>query len=266
MERLPTVIFLTGSGGGTPDLSVFKTDPNDATSIELIGYPDWRRCIADDFSAEVLVAELVAEIERKVPRGPIYMIGLSLGGHLGYVAGLRLQAMGREVAGLCAIDSFMVVSSEPSSGWKSRALDEGLGLLRERRLGDFVEFLKSKFWRTLLRIAGSRLLNLLRRFSFDRVPLISDPILERELNMRLLVRETAPWLAKLDQEPAILDVPTVLLRTRQSAADDGAWQCRCPNIKIFEIAGKHHSFFEAENISSLRRVFLTATGEWRALQ
>jgi hypothetical protein len=91
---------------------------------------------------------------------------------------------------------------------------------------------------------------------------VADPILERELSMRLLVREVAPWLAHLDDEPAALNVPSVLLRTPLTSGDDEAWRRRCPNIKILDIPGRHHSLFEPENAGALRNAFLTGTCEW----
>jgi hypothetical protein len=99
--------------------------------------------------------------------------------------------MGREIAGLCAIDSFMIAFSAPSAGWKGRALEQGFELLRERRIGEFVRFLRSKLWRALVRIAGGQLPGLVQRFSsFGRLPSVStfDPLFEEELSMRLLVR------------------------------------------------------------------------------
>ena len=214
--------------------------------------------VAEGFSAEGLIADLAEQIVTKVPRGPIRIVGLSIGGHFGYAAALRLQAMGREIAGLCAIDSFMIVSSEPSAGWQGRALAEGLELLRGRRFGEFTRFLRSKFWRALLRLAGGRLPRLLQGFSSSgKLPSVSglDPIFEEELRMRLLVRETAPWIASLDREPVALKAPTVLLRTGVTAGDDDAWRRRCPNIEIFEITGQHHTLFEAENSAHCARPF-----------
>ena len=44
-----------------------------------------------------------AEIDARIPYGPIRLVGLSMGGHFAYAAALRLQGMGREIAGFCAI-------------------------------------------------------------------------------------------------------------------------------------------------------------------
>lgn len=266
MEPSSPVFFLPGAGGGAPDLEVFRAGVRDATRFEVIGYPGWKRYVADGFSAEALIAELTAQIVAKVPHGPIRIIGLSIGGHFGYAIGLRLQEMGREITGLCAIDSFMIESSEPSAGWKGRALEQGFELLRKRRIGEFTRFLRSKFWRGLVRLAGSRLPGLVQRFATSsRLPSVStfDPMFEGELSMRLLVREVAPWLGSLDREPKALRAPAVLLRTRLTAGDDVAWRRRCSNIQIVEIPGQHHTLFEAENIDSLREAFFASTRDWR---
>jgi thioesterase domain-containing protein len=258
------VIFLPGAGGGAPDLDVFREGAEDVTRFEVIGYLGWRRFVADGFSAEVLIADLVAQIVTRVPRGPIRIVGFSIGGHFGYAAALRLQGMGREIAGFCTIDTFMMVSPELSEGWKSRHLAEGLELLREQRFGEFARFVRSRFWRALFRLAGSRLSSLLQRFSSGRRPSVPafDPIFERELSVRLLIQAVAPWIASLDREPVELKAPAVLLRTGRTASDDPAWRRRCPNIEIFEIPGQHHTLFEAENFNSLREAFLTGTRSW----
>jgi thioesterase domain-containing protein len=260
------VVFLSGAGGGAPDLNVFREGPEDTTRFEVVSYPGWERCASDGFSAETLIVDLVEQIATRVPQGPIRIVGLSIGGHFGYAAALRLKAMGREIAGFCAIDTFMIASSKPSAGWKGRALAQGLELLRGWRFGEFARFLRSKFWRALVRLAGRRLPGLLRGFSSSgRPPLLSafDPVFEEELSMRLLIDPAAPWIASLDREPVGLEAPAILLRTNLTAGDDAAWRRRCSNIEIFELPGQHHNLFEAENIASLRVAFLTATRNWR---
>lgn len=260
------IIFLSGAGGGAPDLNAFRASSEDTTRFEVIGYPDWRGCIADEFSPEVLIKDLAAQIGTKVPSGPIHIIGLSLGGHLGYALGIHFQAMGRDIASLCAIDSFIITSSKPSAGWMGRALEEGGELLRKRRFREFVSFLRSKFWRSIVRLAGGRLSDVVRRFSSaDQLPGVFalDPVMEGELSMRLLVRQLAPWLGSLDREPVALKARAVLLRTHQAARDDAAWRRRCPNLEIIEIRGQHNTLFEPENIDSLHQAFVTGTRDWR---
>jgi thioesterase domain-containing protein len=259
-------VYLPGAGGGAPDFAVFRTNPDDGTRFETIGYPGWQRYVAEGFSAQVLIEELSAQIATRVPHGPIRIIGMSLGGHFGYAVALHLQAHGREIAGFCAIDSFMISSSEPGAGWKRRALAQGLYLLRKRRVGESMRLARSKFWRALLRLARGRLPNLLRRFgSSGRLPsgLAFDPVFEEELSLRLLLRQTAPWIASLDRNPVALSAPSILLRSNLTAGDDAAWRRRCPKIQIFEVSGGHHTLLEAENINSLHEAFITATRGWR---
>ena len=100
------------------------TRQNEEGGLAPIKYPGWRRFVADGFSAEVLISEIAAQIVAKVPEGPIRIVGSSIGGHFGYAAALRLQAISREIAGFCAIDTFMITSSEPRPGWKKRHMEE----------------------------------------------------------------------------------------------------------------------------------------------
>jgi thioesterase domain-containing protein len=265
-NRSNPIIFLSGAGGGAPDLGIFREGAEDATHFEVIAYPGWKRYAARGFTADVLIADLALAIATKIPEGPIHIVGLSIGGHFGYAVALRLQAMGREIAGFCAIDTFMISSSGPSAGWKSRAAAQGLELLRKRRFGEFVRFLRSKFWRASVRFVGDRLPSLVGKFSSSRrlsAFLASDPIFEEELSMRLLIRAAAPWIASLDREPVLLQAPTILLRTALASSDDEAWRRRCPNIDIFEIPGRHYSLFEPENIDTLHENFIAATRGWR---
>jgi thioesterase domain-containing protein len=259
------VIFLPAAGGEIHDLEAFTLPQASAPRVEAIRYPGWQRYAEPGFSAESLIQELAAQIATKVPNGPIHMVGVSLGGHLGYAIALRLQKMGRDVAGLCAVDSFMVVSSEPSAGWQRRALAEGLGLLRKRRFRDFIRFGRARFWRLVIRASGGRAAKLLGRMVPRRSSLPGsdpNPVFESELSMRMLIRETAPWLASLDREPVALHVPVALLRTHATSGDDAAWRRRCPNIQIYEVIGAHHTLFYPENMGSFREAFTTATREW----
>jgi thioesterase domain-containing protein len=260
-------VFLPGAGGGSPDLALLRANPADPSRFQTIVYPGWQSYVSGAFSAEALVTELAARIAAAVPEGPIRIIGLSLGGHFGYAAALRLQASGREVAGFCAIDSFMIESSEPSAGWKGRALAQALELVRQRRIGELFQFVQSRFWRALLRLAGDRLPDLLSKFGGPSGGAVAgsaaDSKLKEELTMRLLIREVAPWVASLDGgNPTALKVPAILLRTRLTAGDDAAWMRRCPTIEIHEVPGGHHTLFDPPNVGALRDAFVTGTRQW----
>jgi thioesterase domain-containing protein len=258
-------VYLPGAGGGEADLSVFRDSLGTAFHFDPVDYPGWKRYIDENFSAGDLAAEFATQIAAMVPQGPILIAGASLGGHFGYAAALRLKAAGREVAGFCAIDTFMIDSSGPSEGWQTRALAYGMDLLRSGQLIKFTGFLRSRFWRALFRLAGARLERFLRRSApSGRLPwfLAIDPIAEEELSMRLLLREVAPWVASLDRDPVALDAPSVLVRTPHTAGDDEAWRRRCPGIRICEFPGQHLTLYAPENVAALTGAFATATREW----
>jgi thioesterase domain-containing protein len=265
MDDAYTFIYVPGAGGGGEhDIALFASGLDHQIRFETLRYPGWQRYVEENFSINDLVSELAAEVIRKVPTGPIRILGLSIGGHFGYAVGLLLEQMGREVSLFCAIDSFMVASSEPRAGWQARAIADAFDLLKKGRFGDFARLLRSKGWRMVLRLAGGRLAGQLRRFSTNgQLPAMfaGDAVAEEELSMRLLLREATSWITRLDHDPNELAAPAMLLRTQASSCYDEAWRGRCPRMIIREVPGKHLTLFESENIGSLRRAFEEAAGQ-----
>lgn len=256
---------LPGAGGGDTNPALFCSSAEDSTCFPTIRYPGWQRYVEPGFSAETLVEDLVAQIAARAPRGPVRIIGVSLGGHLGYGVALNLQASGREIGGFCAIDPFVTKSAAATAGWKVRVLKYGARLLQKRRLDEFGRFLRSRFSRALLRSTRSRLASMIRRIApAGRLPAIlrADPIFEEELSMRLLIQKVAPWLPSLDREPIALKAPAVLLRTTSTQDSDSVWRRRCPQIEIVEIAGDHDTMLDQDNADSFREAFISATREW----
>ena len=264
-DPTPQTIIFSGAGGGTIHPAFFCSSPEQEARFRTLGYPGWSRYVESGFTARKLIEELAARISSLAPEGSIRIIGTSLGGHLGYAAALRLQADGRKIGGFCAIDTFTATTASPMAGWKGRALKTAAALLRDRRMGEFGRFLRSRFWRALLRLSGDRLPVLVRKMApMGRLPKIleADPLFEEELSMRLLVREMAPWVASLDRDPVPLRAPAVLLRTPSTADADSLWRRRCPGIKVVEIPGDHHTLLDSDNPSSIRQPFLAAASAW----
>jgi thioesterase domain-containing protein len=263
----PAIVLLPGANGKAPDTSLFGAGTAEAVGcFKQIDYPRWRRCIADDFSADATISDLADKIAAAVPRDPIYIVGISIGGHFGYAAALRLQAGGRTIGGLCAVDTFMVASAAPRSGWQRRALSFGLHLAQKRRLRDLMTFFRARFWRVLVRLPGSQLRGFLNKSTSLRglaSLLAREPIFEEELSLRLLLREINPWVSTLDIDPVPLKAPVTLIRTTESAGDDPIWQRRCPDIEILETSGTHQTMFDPEYAATFRECFLAGTRSWR---
>ena len=260
-----SIIFLPGAGGETPNLGGFSIGDEEGTAFKYVSYPGWQKYALEEFTPEALITDLEAQIQSRIPQGPIRIVGYSMGGHFGYAAALRLEAAGREIAGFCAIDSFMIESLEPSAGWRTRALSEGLEHLRKGRLREFNRFIRSKFWRALLRLASHQVPSLLDRISLlERLsPIVAfDRVFEAELTLHLLLRKVTPWVQSLDQNPVALEAPATLLRTRENSQYDMLWRRRCPSIEIVEVPGQHTALFNPENTASLRDAFVAATRNW----
>jgi thioesterase domain-containing protein len=267
MKPPAPVIVLSGAGGGTPDLAPFRAGFSEMTRFEILDYPGWRRYVEIGFSLQSLGDDLASQIESLIPDGPIRIIGISIGAHIGYAAALRLQATDREISGFCAVDAFMVRSAAPSPGWLVRALELGSRLIRENRLVEFAKFLRSRLWRTMLRLSQDRLVSILRRAmpsGWLQHILAIDPLFEHELNMRLLIKAIAPGIAALDCEPVALKTSAVLVRTGFTADSDEGWRRRCPRLKILQIPGNHETMFEPQNLSAFREAFGEVTRDWQS--
>jgi thioesterase domain-containing protein len=261
---LASTIVFPGAGGGVADPAIFATDLTPAESIHAVRYPAWRRYTEDGFTAEMLIADLTEQVMECAPRGSIQIVGISIGGHFGYAVAQRLRAIGREVTGFCAIDSYMINSADLVPGWAARTFSRCWELLRTGRKGEFGRYLRLLSWRALLRLPRGRLTSLLPKSaspgSLSAVSQV-DPLFEYELNMRLLIRVTAPWIASLEHVPP-LPVPASLIRTAHIAGDDTAWRRRCPNLRIFAVEGDHLSLFESGQIETVRATFATAARDW----
>jgi len=264
-DSIGFMCFLGAGGGGERELLEFAAGLGYPIHFDIIRYPGWKRYIEADFCAETLMEEFTAEIIRRAPEGPIRLLGISVGGHFAYSVAVRLQQRGREVALFCSIDSFIATSAQPSPGWKGRAISETVELIRKRRFGELPALLRSKVWRTALRLAGGNIPGLLSKVSSQkslRLLLDMDAVAEKEVSMRLLLAEVTPWVLALDRDPVALTAPAIYLRTRLSATHDAAFRNRCPNIVIREIPGGHLTLFEPENIQGLRDAFTSAVGEF----
>ena len=260
------IIVLRGAGGAAPDLAMFQTGVDSTRTFVRIDYPGWRHYVNVGYSARAIVDDLVSRITQQVPTGPIYIVGLSIGGHFGYATALRLQELGREVGGFCAVDTFMMSTAAVSDGWSRRALMLASRLILGLRFAEFREFIRTRFWRAWLRMLGGTLPGLLRNYAASgRQPWFFklDPSLEQELSMRLLIEHAAPFVASLDTNPVPLNAPAILLRTETTGKDDAAWKQRCPRLVIRKLPGDHQTVFEPQSHTLIREAFVSESVYWR---
>jgi hypothetical protein len=148
----------------------------------------------------VLLEDLAAEIEKKVPLGADQDHG-----HVDWRApGLcdRASSTGkwREIAGICVVDFFMIETSKPTAGQQGRAIEAMVSLVADG-------------WKLIL--------NLLGRVSASggmNSIFAADAVAKHELGMRVLIGHLAPWLVALDREPLPLMVPVALLRIYRNSS------------------------------------------------
>lgn len=256
-------VFLPGVDNSDEEMSSLARGL-EGYSFDFISYPGWRRYVAEDFSLDVLAHQVALKIARQVPSGPIRIVGYSIGGHLGYCAALHLQSMGREVATLCVIDSFMPGSAsslESPGNRKNRILAEVLAMVRAGRLRELSRFVQSKFWRALFLVAGERLKRYFSRTirgGAEETTGSRRMLVAQEWGMYLLQREAKPWLTSLDRTSVPLNVPAIGLRTAVTSADDDDWRQRCPQITFYEVLGQHHELLQSVHIGGVRDAFASA--------
>ena len=264
----PTFVF-PGVGGFAIEPAFFCSSAEDAARFHTVVYPGWRRYVETGYSAEKLVEDLTAQIVARAPDGPIRLVGYSAGGHLAYAVALRLVASGREIGGICVIDSFVPTVAPPMTDalrTMTGALQIGIGLIRARRLDELGKYLRPRLRRAVLRLAGNRLVSVVRRIApTGHLPwiLTTDPIFEDELSLRLLRLTLEPWYSSLDREPIALSAPALLIRATYGVDVGSVWRLRCPGIKIIEFLGNHDTIMDRENSGSFRQAFIMGTSEWR---
>ena len=257
------IAVLSGAGGGVPDLRAFCATSSAMDDFAPLTYPGWQRYAEEGFCARALLEDLANDIARLGRR--VAILGVSLGGHLGYGVALRLQQLDVEVVGLCAVNSFIISSTDMRPGSTLRHFSRLRTLAQSGSIERIGIQVRSLFWRALLRLAGDNVMPLLRRWNkaFLFRAACHDPVFESELNMRLLMRATAPWLRGLDNDPSPLKASAALLRTASAAAADAAWRIRCPEIQIIEIPGDHDSLLDLQNHGRMRTAFASAIKDWR---
>jgi hypothetical protein len=148
------IAILSGAGGGIPDLHAFAATPSEVARFAPLVYPGWRRYAEEGFSAQDLIGDLADEIAGW--GGRVAILGVSLGGHLGYAVALRLQSLGVEVVGFCAVDSFMISSADVRPGSAGRNLARLRALARGGSLLHLWTEVRSLFWRPRLVSSGPR--------------------------------------------------------------------------------------------------------------
>ena len=195
-----------------------------------------------------------------VPTGPVRLIGISLGGHLAFEVARRLQAVGREIGGLCVVDAFFGGPPVPPGERLRRELGRAMA---DGRLAGYLTMQVVRralpLWARLMRSRWQRH----ARAGTNPWDLPAGSLLEYELSMRLLLRLTAllPTLQGSDLTP--LDAPALLLRTTDNVHDDAAWRQRCPNLQIAELPGDHHTLNSAATVGAIRRLLQQQTDAWR---
>jgi len=231
------LFFLPGGGVGEEEMPLIRALVEADNRFRMVSFPGWRRYVSREFSAEGVLADIVALIDAKVSKDRIWLAGLSLGAHFGYAAAVRLQQKGRDIAGFCAIDGLM-------NGYPVR---QAFQLLRERQFRHLWELSRAKARHSVIRLRG-------HRHSGSQHTQLSSLV--------LWLAAARTWTLSLDIDPIPLMAANALVRTRPGAADDEVWKRRCPGLRIFTVPGTHQTMFDPNNVTAFRQAFTAAMQSW----
>jgi thioesterase domain-containing protein len=264
----PILLFFPGAG---PPGDVAATLGRLFPEVEVVGisYPVWRDLTDPERAMDHVLEGAERQVRAKASRGPVLILGYSLGAQIGWGFAHRLQRAGGTVAFFGAINGRVVATNKPDGSWLRRALRDFASDLLRGDIRAAGAFISSRFSRLLQRAAGGDLPRMAGRWARrGRLPwlLSCDPVFETELSMRLLIRAAVSWTQKIESERRPpLDCPSLLVRGPDDEAFDGRWRSLCPRLDIRAVTGLHVAILEPPYFQEVVGLIRAAAREGGAL-
>jgi thioesterase domain-containing protein len=236
----PVVFFFQGSGEGE---AKYWGPFEDVVRAVPLSYLDWTELVKPETGFAGVILHLKAQIQSRMPAGPLHLVGYSIGGPLAYACAIALQAEGRVVDCLAILDGH---TSLKAATWRQRFAD----------LATFE--VRSGLARVLSKLLTNRYgLPVLRRLSAMRrvkLPFNFGAYLHPKLRVYLMWRMFGPWWRTVAPPNAEFTVPTLLFRAKESQrleSDDLGWRRYCQNLTVIQVAASHFNILAAENFGPL---------------
>lgn len=224
-------------------------------SVRAVDYGDWQHWTTPGFGPEGLVARVVEDIAATQPDGVLWLLGYSVGGHVGFAAVQRLRAMGRTVGLLGILDTNL--SEHPHSGFRTGRHDsaaERARILRGLRTGEAAAPVAEFAARRLLGPRWSPVLRTLARHRHARLPGELGFHLHDRLRARRLLELVGPLRPGAQDAGALAGVPVCVFRAREQewlAAPDLGWRRYCPEVRLVAVDGGHHTMLDPPHLDGL---------------
>lgn len=254
----PTVFLLPGWGGDSAVMVRFRKSLADAVQFVVVDYPDMDTCsTAQMRDLDVIMQAVLDRIETTAPQGPVMLTGFSYGGLIALEAANRLQAKGRDVAFLGALDTLVSQELRRQTKPKSPLV----------WWGEFFHALRHGGWRWKLRNEAAEMVVRSGRYEFARKlgdwlnPVLPADAwrLRRHLVKRLRLEALNGW------KPQPFNGRVTLFRTNlytdYGATPDLGWNAVTNDLNVVHIGGGHLTMFEPPYIDVLRDAFAKAVTE-----
>ena len=247
----PLLFLLPGLGGNQ---KLFQN----VQQVVPVNYLDWTDSIQPGFGMATLFNHVKAQIEDRLPAGPLHLAGYSIGGPLSYACARAFQAQGRPVLSVSILDA-NAGDSPVNLPLRSRLRS------RMERLSSFdlPAGLASVAAKILIRPQAFPLLQRLQHYRNRSLPFGFDQEIHLKLTMQLLMPMFWPWWLALTESAPPLTAPTYVFRSQEHEPfepEDLGWGQYCSNVTVIRVPGSHLGMLDPQNNAQLCAELLKLAG------
>jgi thioesterase domain-containing protein len=229
---LPVLFLLPGSLGYGASLSALAASMREMAHIVPIRYPDLGKMLQGQDSVRDMAAAALEQINCVQPRGPIRLLGHSLGGAVAFEVATRLFASGRSVKFFGILDTSLM--GERSSAWDT--LSRTVHRIRNNRVTASRMVCRAVAKATVAIGREAKLARLIDQRANRQFNLTSFR-LKQELQEVLRAKAYFRWLA---EPKSMLPISAVLFRCERKKMPPAlGWDRAFAQVDVVPSAGSH---------------------------
>jgi thioesterase domain-containing protein/acyl carrier protein len=260
-----TVFLIPGLAGESPLEGGFQAACAKGMRVATADLPDWPDMIAPDFTMEVLIQRVAAEITMRAPEGPIRLVGFSLGGHVAFGLARALADAGHEIGFLGILDTNTAIRSKPVARGPAPirtlrrirwAVYNFRRAVQRSATADWFGEYTARFLARPGKEWRMRLAARLRRIPLPTsYAMFVNIYLREELRSRLL----RVWKTGHAHHLVRISAPAVLFRSEEHTEHDPAdlgWGALCANLRVVDVYGEHLSMLRQPYVDDLSLRFI----------
>lgn len=247
LDHGPWLFLLSGLGG---EQRLFRGVPQ----VVPVQYMLWPEFFEQGNDYDVQFREVKAQIVAH-RKGPVRMVGYSVGGMLAWACASSFQASGLPVESVIILDAH---------AYPDRAVPPPRAARLMKRFDELLSFnvraamasLTAKF---LSKNSSASLLRRALPYRNSALPFDFHSFLNHKLNMQLQLPTILPWWNQITETMPKLNAPVFLFRSEEhepSERQDLGWGELCSDVTVVPVAGSHNGMLEPENCQALSESIL----------